>query len=43
MNFDEYMDFGEGFDPESVFGARAYGQSRSGAELLTRTDSRSDE
>ena len=43
MNFDEYMDFGEGFDPESVFGALAYGQSLSGAELLTRTDSRSDE
>ena len=43
MNFDEYMDFGEGFDPESVFGELAYGQSLSGAELLTRTDSRSDE
>ena len=43
MNFDEYMDFGAGFDPESVFGALAYGQSLSGAELLTRTDSRSDE
>ena len=43
MNFDEYMDFGTGFDPESVFGALAYGQSLSGAELLTRTDSRSDE
>ena len=26
MNFDEYMDFGAGFDPESVLGARAYGQ-----------------
>ena len=43
MNFDEYMDFGAGFDPESVFGALAYGQSLSGAELLTRTDSCSDE
>ena len=43
MNFDEYMDFGTGFDPESVFGALAYGQRLSGAELLTRTDSRSDE
>lgn len=43
MNFDEYMDFEAGFDPESVFGALAYGQSLSGAELLTRTDSRSDE
>ena len=43
MNFDEYMDFGTGFDPESVFGELAYGQSLSGAELLTRTDSRSDE
>ena len=43
MNFDEYMDFGAGFDPESVFGELAYGQSLSGAELLTRTDSRSDE
>ena len=43
MNFDEYMDFGADFDPESVFGALAYGQSLSGAELLTRTDSRSDE
>ena len=43
MNFDEYMDFGTGFDPESVFGALAYGQSLSGAELLTRTDSCSDE
>lgn len=43
MNFDEYMDFEAGFDPESVFCALAYGQSLSGAELLTRTDSRSDE
>ena len=43
MNFDEYMDFGPGFDPESVLGELVYGQSLSGAELLTRTDSRSDE
>ena len=42
MNFEEYLDF-EGFDPESVFGGLAYGQSLSGAELLTRTDDRSDE
>ena len=42
MNFEEYLDF-EGFDPESIFGGLAYGQSLSGAELLTRTDDRSDE
>ena len=42
MNFEEYLDF-EGFDPESVFGELAWGQSLSGAELLTRTDDRSDE
>ena len=43
MNFEEYLDFEGGFDPESVFGELAYGQSLSGAELLTRTDDRSDE
>ena len=43
MNFEEYLDFEGGFDPESVFGGLAYGQSLSGAELLTRTDDRSDE
>ena len=43
MNFEEYLDFEGGFDPESVFGELAYGQSLSGAQLLTRTDDRSDE
>ena len=43
MNFDEYFDLGADFAPESVLGALAYGQTLSGAELLTRTDARSDE
>ena len=43
MNFDEYFDLGTDFAPESVFGGLTYGQTLSGAELLTRTDSRSDE
>ena len=43
MNFDEYFDLGADFAPESVLGGLAYGQTLSGAELLTRTDARSDE
>ena len=43
MNFDEYFDLGADFAPESVLGELAYGQTLSGAELLTRTDARSDE
>ena len=43
MNYDEYFGFGEESTPESVLGALAFGQTLSGAELLTRTDALSDE
>ena len=43
MNFDDYFDLGTDFAPESVFEGLAWGQSLSGAELLTRTDGLSDE
>ena len=43
MNFDEYIDFGIENTPESIFGGLTFGQTLSGAELLTRTDGLSDE
>ena len=43
MNFDDYFDFGTENVPESVLGELTYGQTLSGAELLTRTDDLSDE
>lgn len=43
MNFDEYFDIGTESSPESVLGELTFGQSLSGAELLTRTDTLSDE
>ncbi|MBQ8355590.1 MAG: sigma-70 family RNA polymerase sigma factor [Oscillospiraceae bacterium] len=43
MNFDDYFDFGEENAPESVLGELTFGQTISGAELLTRTDALSDE
>ncbi|MBR7178186.1 MAG: sigma-70 family RNA polymerase sigma factor [Oscillospiraceae bacterium] len=43
MNYDEYFDFGTESAPESVLGALTFGQTLSGAELLTHTDALSDE
>ena len=43
MNYDEYIDFGTENTPESILGELTYGQTLSGAELLTRTDGLSDE
>ena len=43
MNFDEYIDFGIENTPESIFGGLTFGQTLSGAEILTRTDGLSDE
>ena len=43
MNYDEYIDFGTENTPESILGKLTYGQTLSGAELLTRTDGLSDE
>ena len=42
MKFDDYLDL-DFYDPRSVFETMEYGQTLSGAELLTKTDGLSDD